>query len=688
MNRPIIHLAALLGVGLLLGPTAPRAADVPAVAAGPALYESATAVDTPVDAVVVYSDRARITRQGRAELRPGVRAVRLSDLPGTTLLDTLRVGAKGAEVLRVEAAPVERIRAGIDAIDGLVVTIERLRSELDRLKARRSVLSIELGLLAIGPATVPADVQAPPTVGDGWRSATRFMADRRAAILDEMKAIAEQAEALTEELEKARADLARYDAEAFTPVQRVEVVAVLQVTNANPTVTVDYFVGGASWKPAYAVELGGDGKAVTLRTAARVTQTTGEDWQDVALSFSTAVPGQGIAAPRLDTWTLGESRDFTPRPRAQRDTAGRPLTGGAPTVNPSDVVRQARLETLQDRVSEALSYNAPSLEAGLVEVGYGVGGLGVSGVGRGGGGVAYGRGAGLAAAPKRSVKARAAAPMPQARTEMAFTDDAVEGDMVMPESLSLSGRAVSRTSASVGGKKAMQRTPLDLFEQSLDTRPRFSDPGLPAVLAGGLDYVWKAATRASVPSNPETHAVPLSAERYPVSTRYEVAPALRPTAYLAATVRNTRSTPILAGPVDIFAGADYVGTGNLQTTGSGGELQLPLGADEDIRIERRVLPKTKTEGVISKEDVTTYTTEIDVANDKRRPITIRVVEQWPLGGVVEDVEVKRGKAEPKPAAVDEAGRMTFDLEVPAGKVSTVRFTYTIRRPADWQLYQQ
>lgn len=675
MRRLIPGLAALL-----IGSVDPAgAADVPAVAAGPALYEQAAAVETPIDAVVVYSDRARITRQGRAELRPGVRAVRLSDLPGTTMLDTLRVGAKGATVLRVEAAPVERIRAGIDAIDGLVATIEDLRAQIERIEAREAVLAEELGLINIGPAAVPADVAAPPTSPDGWRRTQRFIADRRDGIRAERVQMKAEREALGERLAKAQAELARYDADAFTPVQRVEVLAVLEVERANPVVTVDYFVGGASWKPAYTVELIDEGKAVTLRSAGRVIQTTGEDWADVALSLSTAVPGQGIAAPRLDTWTLGESRDFTPRPRAQRDTAGQPLPRTGPTASPADAVRQARLAALQSRVQQALSYSPPDI---TVTLSGGTVGLGMSGSGSGGGGYGAGAGAiGRAGAVFKRDRPQAQAPPAPARAEMTFGDAAVEGEMMRPQ-------ALSSAPGTFGDPAPVRRTPLDLFDQRLDTRQRFADPQLPAVLAGGLDYVWKAATRATVPSSPETHTVPLSARRYPVDTRYEVAPALRPTAYLAATVRNTRDTPILGGPVDIFVGADYVGTGALATTGPGGELQLPLGADEDIRVERRVLPETRTEGLIGKEDLTAYTTEIDIANDKRRAIAIRVVEQFPLDGLVEDVTVKRGKAEPKPSAVDEAGRITFDLEVPPGQARTVRFRYTIRRPADWQLYQQ
>lgn len=673
-SAPSALLAALTSLALAAPPSV-GAAEVPAVAAGPALYEQAAAVDTPIEAVVVYSDRARITRQGRADVAAGVRAVRLTDLPGTTLLDTLRVGAKGATVLRVEAAPVERIRAGVEQVEALVVAIEDLRAKLERLEARRGVLSAELGLLAgIAPAELPAAEPrpAPPTVSDGFARARAFIADRRAATADAIEAINADIRALIRTLDEKKRELARFDGDAFTPVQRVEVLAVLQVEQARPVVTVDYFVQGASWKPAYAVELVDDGRAVTLRTAGRVSQTTGEDWTDVALSLSTAVPGQGIAAPRLDTWTLGESRDFTPTPRAQRDPAGTPLPAPITGETPGDVLRRVRLEALQTRVADARSYDAPEADGAVA---YGGAGMGVGSMGA----MGAGRAAPQVQVRAHSIRVGAAPPMPSA--DMGWAADEVEGEMARPESVAL------RTGSAPGGP-AMRRTPLDLFEQTADTRPRFADPTLPAVLAGGLDYVWRAATRATVPSNPEVHTVPLSAERHPVQTRYEVAPALRPTAYLAATVRNTRDTPILAGPVDIFVGADYVGTGALETTGPGGELALPLGADEDIRVERRLIPRTRTEGVFGKEDLTVYTTEIDVANDKRRPISIRVVEQFPLDGVTDDVEVKRGGTDPKPVEIDEAGRMVFALDIPPGQVRTVRFDYTVRRPADWQLFQQ
>lgn len=659
-------VAACLALACVAPPAA--AERPPAVTVGPALYEAAAAVLAPIDDVTVYSDRARITRVGAAEGAVGVRALRLPDLPGTTLLDTVRLSAEGAEVLRVEAAPVDRAVEAVGDTEGLVAAIEAQRAALARLDARRAVLLGELTLLVeLGPTAVPEDREkAPPVDPAGWAAARRFLADRRADLVARVAALDDAQRVGREALAKAQAELTRHDAGAATDVRRVQVLAVVRATRARPTLRLSYFVPGAHWRPAYTVELADGGQQVTVRAAARVKQTTGEDWTDVALALSTAIPAQGIEAPRLLTWTLGESRDFLPQPRAERDPA--PPTFAAPTPAPrlSELRRAAADEALRARLSAALNEDdgeadrdADGLADAIEGVGRGVGAVGDAPSG-------YGRGAGAVALGRVSRPQPSAAPRP-----MDFEADAVSGEM-------------SRAPG-----PAYVRTPLDLFDAPAPSGPRITDATLPAALAGGLDHVYEAVTRASVPSGKDVHTVPIDTATWPVTTHYEAAPALRLTAYRTATVKNPRATPLLAGPVDIFVGADYVGSGALETTGPGGTLSLPLGADEDIRLVRRVLPKTVTEGVFSKTAVTRYVTEVDVANDKRRPVTVRVVEQYPLGGISEDVEVKREAATPKPAfGPDAAGRVVFEVQVPPGEVRTLRLAYRIERPADHRLYQR
>ena len=67
---------------------------VGAVSAGPDLAERAVAVDLPITEVVVFSDRARITRRGDVR-GTGSRVLRAPDVPGGVMLDSVRVTSTG-----------------------------------------------------------------------------------------------------------------------------------------------------------------------------------------------------------------------------------------------------------------------------------------------------------------------------------------------------------------------------------------------------------------------------------------------------------------------------------------------------------------------------------------------------------------------------------------------------------------
>src|SRR5262249_53430895 len=151
----------------------------------------------------------------------------------------------------------------------------------------------------------------------------------------------------------------------------------------------------------------------------------------------------------------------------------------------------------------------------------------------------------------------------------------------------------------------------------------------PAVSGGGLDYVYASPTRATIPSTGQKLKVPLATETYPVETRYQATPSLATTAFLAATVQNKSDRPVLLGPATIFSGDELAGEGPLATTGPGGTIDFPLGADEDVKLLRTVIPSTDTKGFISKDDVTTYKVKIEIGNYKKRPIKMVVLEPLP-----------------------------------------------------------
>jgi uncharacterized protein (TIGR02231 family) len=219
-------------------------------------------------------------------------------------------------------------------------------------------------------------------------------------------------------------------------------------------------------------------------------------------------------------------------------------------------------------------------------------------------------------------------------------------------------------------------------------RPRFSDPDLPAVSGGGLDYVYRAPTPGTVPSTGALIRVPLATQVHRAAVFHQATPALAATAFLRARVRNDGTRPLLGGPASIFVGGELVGQGRVATTGPGGDVELPLGADEDIRLVRTVVPSTKISGLILKSEETTYEVRIQVGNYKKRPATVELTDQVPRGAR-DKVEVKLLGADPATqAAPDANGIVRWRVEVPAGGTRTVSLRYVIVRPKGWRLYQR
>ncbi len=649
-----VHDAAVLLLVLLLSPP-------PAVTAGPELALRAEALAMPIEHVTVFSDRARVERKGKASSKSGVRVLRLPDLPGSTLLDTVRVGAAGASVLRVEVTPVKEDRGAIDEVRAVLDKGEALRTKQAALVARRGVLAAELAKLqALRPAGTLAEQHRVGKKGaraslEGWRQGLDFVARRSAELNSMLRELDGQAQALDEALTSVA--LLLREVRGFSE-RRVRVVAIVDSRGA-PSLSLQYMVPGPSWTPGYEVELAPKGKSVTLRTAAVVRQSTGEDWENVKLSLSTAIPGRGIALPELLTWTLGERKEFRPQAQERRRRAPGRLAPPVPRATLSEQQAAEALAELQQRIS---GFEGGATNRGKrPEVTTARRRISESG--------------GRRAPPPRP--ARMPSPPPPAPS-MAMEGDAMDDDGA---SFGVS------LGADVGERRRSQRTSMSLFDNASTPRQRFSDRSLPAVIAGGLDYVYPATTRVTVPSSTQSHEVPLAADRYPISSHYEAAPALRKTAYLRAAVKNTSGRPLLGGPVQIFAGTDFLGAGRLDTTGPGGEIELPLGADEDVRLIRKVVLETVTEGVFATDEVTTYKVTIEVGNYKRRALKIRVFDQLPVSAH-EEVKIKRGKLSPAPVeGPDATGMLRFDLEIPAGKTKTIRFAYTITRPENWQLTQ-
>jgi len=341
-------------------------------------------VKAPIVAVTVYPDRARVTRRGTVDLEVGTHELAVSDL--TLLLDpdSLRATGEGTAQVRLLGVDVRReylvetpseraaeltkqLEAKQDADKVLQDEISRLDSQMNTLNS----LSEHAGEnLARGIGRGRAKVQDGSAVLSFIGTQSELLQSRKRTIADERRELAKEIEALEKELKRIANERPRERYEAT--------VGVEALTAGTFTVELEYTTTrGASWQPLYDLRLLDD-KEIEISYLAQVQQSTGEDWQDIDLTLSTARPAVSADLPELSPWYL---RIYQPLPppsaRLQRKAAmpaglARAASGGMePTpaaeeflaadleiAAPEPVVAQA-VQAEVDTSGAAVTYHIP-----------------------------------------------------------------------------------------------------------------------------------------------------------------------------------------------------------------------------------------------------------------------------------------------------------------------------------------
>jgi uncharacterized protein (TIGR02231 family) len=92
-------------------------------------------------------------------------------------------------------------------------------------------------------------------------------------------------------------------------LEETTVLVTLQAGRASPTdIELTYMLPGVTWEPMHELRVETDNsKNVDVVSFAEVTQTSGEDWSNAELSFSTQSSTQSVRIPELEALTLGDT---------------------------------------------------------------------------------------------------------------------------------------------------------------------------------------------------------------------------------------------------------------------------------------------------------------------------------------------------------------------------------------------
>jgi uncharacterized protein (TIGR02231 family) len=282
-----------------------------ATTALPAFADTIAATST-ITAVTVYPDGAKLTREVTfTSPAAGAHELLVTDLPAGSDPGLIRLAPSeglqlGAFNLRADRLPPredpltpeqEAAKTAVEAAETAVQTaqlgFDAVQAKVEAAETQVRFLSSFTGALPDG--ATPETIKSMATmIGAETLAARQTALAARAELFPAEKALTDAQEALT----KAQA---AYDALPSADMDYTALsVAVTTVTAGEQTVTVTQYVGNASWRPVYDINLtreGGD--ALTLNRSVLVTQFTGEDWAGVALTLSSSRPAEQAAPSQL-----------------------------------------------------------------------------------------------------------------------------------------------------------------------------------------------------------------------------------------------------------------------------------------------------------------------------------------------------------------------------------------------------
>ncbi|WP_084725853.1 mucoidy inhibitor MuiA family protein [Streptacidiphilus melanogenes] len=352
----------------------PPPSDAPSV---PSSVPSSELLPLPVTSATLLEDRAELTRTHRLGAVPaGVHRLRLGPVTPLVVDHSLRgelTGVAGGRVLdlrvvrrwtpqpptAVTGGPREDASATERQVHELSERLRRADLEVDRRVGRVAVLEQLLGDLHRAIAEGAGAGEARP---DAWAEES----DRAEAAHEEHAEALRDARFRRGRLKEQliRAQQAWEEAESRPMVLSAHIEASVEIPAASgdgARLDIRHLTPCALWRPAYRATLEEDGPEqprLLLERDAFIWQRTGEPWQDVHVTLSTARPARAAEPPYLapDVITLRE-RSGEERRTVEVDLREVEI----PDVGPAELAPQAVLSVLPgvDDGGEARSLTVP-----------------------------------------------------------------------------------------------------------------------------------------------------------------------------------------------------------------------------------------------------------------------------------------------------------------------------------------
>ncbi len=508
--------------------------------------------------------------------------------------------------------------------------LEELRRHIAQQEARLAVLEEEEALLianrTLGGRNEPVTTAQLEAVAD-------FFRERLTDLKQQQTSLRFAIEDLKSEQQRLQQQRNGLSAERTEPSGEI-IVTVRAEKRETVDLEVSYTVAQAGWYPTYDVRVANVTSPVRLLYQANVQQQTGEDWNEVKLTFSNANPQQNSTRPTLNPWYLDFYRPSRIRgvaPLSNRGLSvgqvrGRVTDGtGSPIPGVNVLVQGTTVGTvsnLDGQYQLALPQNAQSLVFSFI--GY----------------------------------ASQEVPIYGAEINVTLEEDIQELSEVV-----VIGYGVQSVEQADEKREEPRQKPVPV-----------SSVVQPTTVSFAVDIPY------TIPSDGENYTVEMQDLSIPASYEYFTAPKVSKEVFLTALITDWEPYNLMAGEASIFFEDTFVGRSVLDVDQPDDTLTVSLGQDRGISVSRTRVDDFSKKNFFGTTRSEQVGYEIALRSNKAQAVNIVVEDQVPVST---NEQLRISVEETSGADYNKAtGLLRWSLELPAAETKKLRFRYETKYPKD------
>lgn len=401
---------------------------------------------------------------------------------------------------------------------------------------------------------------------------------------------------------------------------------------------LNYLVANASWYPKYDIRVKDVNSPLSINYKAEVNQNTGVDWNKVKLRFSNGTPNQGGQAPDLDKWELNYARLTVTQPRSavpiSGNVSGRVIDERGEGIPGATVlVKGTTIGTNTDQ-NGRYSITVPARSNRLIFSFIGMN------------------------TEERTINSSSI------NVQLLENSDMLSE--VVVQSFGDSQKRVNSapTNFTLRGASTLEAPEAQIIQTT------FQENQTTVEIEVDEPYTIK--------TNGERMLIDLQIYEIPAIYQYSAIPKLEKDAFLIAQISDWSKYSLLEGESNLYFEDGFVGKSILDATSLQDTLEISMGRDRSIVIERKKNEEFSQKRFIGSNVTESRQFEIMIRNTKSQPISIKVTDQIPISVnsdiQVEVEELSGGTLNPQ------TGLIEWEVQLQAGEQKALKFGYEVKYP--------